>query len=382
MIFRSAITALAIATVSTCSSAAQDVTDQCVTAFKDNMTSVSTASYTKLVIEAVARNECRSDGTSINAGYSDSSQSLLGMASEALQITGSYNSTSEFCSAYKEGRINFNNSDSYDRKPIEAMAIQFNSCVATARDYRIALTSTRNGPGEVVYTGVFFRSGQASLTFNLNVSANGATCTLSGPSGGRALRGREITVENEFSVSCIREGREEGDVVLYKAADINLWFNGRQYPTSMLADRVFIYPEGPTSATEAKAIVDAARAEVEATKSTNAKLISEISILKNKVYYSRVAYVGEHNANFFGTPVVVNTEPSAIDGSIIHYSCDLRNYQGRRLDGRNNSDRKILGDRMANRVCGDSQKVKGWVFMGHQEGNNCGYDAYSIVCEK
>ncbi|WP_395773200.1 hypothetical protein [Agrobacterium pusense] len=362
---------------------AQEATQHCLTAYRDNMASVSADSQTAFAIETVARNECRSDGTAINAGYSEGSKSLIdGLTSSAKNIFGSYASTSAFCSAYKEGKFSYATSASYNRTPLEAMAAQFNSCMKNARDYRFAVWSAMSGPSEVIYHGVFYPTGASALKFRLNASAVNAECVMPGSRGEKRLRGREVEVSNEFSIVCRRNGRQEENATVYGPAEVTVWFNGERYPTVMVADRVFLDPQGgPTSTEQAKAEISALQTALAAAKAETATARSDAERLRARSFFSRVAYVGQHNASFLGTQIVQDSAPRDPSGAIIHYGCAFRDYPGRaRLDGRNENDRKILGDRMGEKVCGKAPVA--WQFMGHQEGNECGYDAFSFVCEK
>ena len=346
------------------------------------MSQISTGSQTSFAISEIARNECRADGTAINAGYSEKSKTLIGGLTDSVkEFFGSYNDTSQFCSAYNNNEFSFATSQAYERQPLVDMAVQFNSCMQIASQSRFAVWIKRNGPAEVVFHGRFFTSGSTGITLNASVTYDGVKCYRPSRNGETEyVRGSELRITNEFTLTCRRQGTETNQAVVYRAANILVQFNGEPYPITLEADRVFLEPqEGPKSAVEANALIAELQGRISSATEENATLGSQIQALSSRRYFPRIAYVGQHHRTLSGARVVT-TVPSEPDGAIIQFGCSFKDLPGGgRLDGRNGPQRRILGERMASRVC---KKTHTWYFLGHEEGNNCGYDAYLFVCER
>lgn len=362
---------------------ANDATQQCENVYKDNMSQYDSNAQTAYAIEEIAKNECNSDGTAINVGYSDKSKSLLGgLTDSARNIFGSYAKTSQFCSDFKSGKFAFYTEASFERKPLKDMATQFNACMQIASNYNYAIWNSSNGPSETVFHGQYFVTGNSGVFFNVLATYNGAKCFM--PDENRELKfpsGSQKKVVNEFTLICRRAGTNTADATLYNDANVLVFFNGQPYPISMPSDKVYKQPGGgPKTAREAQGKISSLTSQVDFLTKKNKDLIADLETQKSKKYYSRIAYVGEYDIGYLGNGISRDVVPVDQNGAIIHFTCGFRDIpSGGRYDGRNAGDRKILGDKMQERIC--SSKAGYWVYLGHTEGNNCGYDSYIVNCE-
>lgn len=362
---------------------ANDATQQCENVYKDNMSQFNSDAQTAYAIEEIAKNECNSDGTAVNVGYSDKSKSLLGgLTDKARNIFGSYSKTTEFCSDYKSGKFSFYTSASYERKPLKDLASQFNACMQIASNYNYAIWNSSNGPSETVFHGQYFVAGNSGVFFNVLATYNGAKCYM--PDKSREVifpSGSQKKVINEFTLICRRNGTYTADAIMYNDANVLVFFNGQPYPISMPADKVFRQPgNGPKTSREALGSISNLSSQVDFLTRKNKDLMAELETQKSKKYYSRIAYVGEHDIGYLGLGISRDVVPIEQNGAIIHFTCGFRDAAGRgRYDGRNEADRQKLGDKMQERIC--ASKPGFWVYMGHAEGNNCGYDSYIVNCQ-